>query len=100
MDQIKELRAILQDDGSWLVSVTKSFAPEHGGGHEVFTARVETRHFAINDNVNPHYAVDALKRMVTVLPAQPHNHLEAWTHHDDCPRCQEIKARHLAEQSA
>lgn len=68
MNQIIELRAILQPDGTWLCSVTKTFAPEYGGGYEVFTNRATNRLYQVDGAVNPHYACESLKSMITMLP--------------------------------
>lgn len=47
-------------DGYYVASVTKEFAPEHGGGTEVFMA--DRSHSEI------HYALEDLKGMVTLSP--------------------------------
>lgn len=57
----EEIRMILQPDGTYIVSVTKSFEPEYGGGHEVFTVR---------SGKGPHEALDTARSMVTVSPTR------------------------------
>lgn len=46
-------------NGSWLVTVTKEFAPEHGGGQQQFTERAG----------QVHHALDVARGMVTLHPA-------------------------------
>ena len=49
----------LNPDGTWHVAVLKEFAPEYGGGTQVFT---DTAYGSI------HNAVDTLRGMVTLSP--------------------------------
>lgn len=60
-NRITEVSLKLQADGSWLVEVTKEFAPEYGGGSQVFTA--DEKFYQI------HRALDVARGMVTVSPA-------------------------------
>jgi hypothetical protein len=60
-NRITEVKLTLQPDGSWLIEVKKEFAPEHGGGSQVFTA--DERYYQI------HRALDVAREMVTVSPA-------------------------------
>ncbi len=57
----------LQPDGTWIVTVTKEFAPEHGGGLQAFQERAGA----------PHHALDVLRGMVTWSPAQRTDFCEA-----------------------
>lgn len=61
MNRIIEVKLTLQSDDSWIVAVTKEFAPEHGGGTQVFLERA---------GKNPHYALDVARGMVTLSPAR------------------------------
>jgi len=60
MNRIIEVKLTLTSS-SWLVEVTKEFAPEHGGGTQVFTEY---------GGVEIHEALRQAARMVTFLPAQ------------------------------
>lgn len=62
MNRIIKGEVIMLEDGRWYAIVTKEFAPEHGGGTQQFnTGRGWT---------DIHFAIDDLKALVTVTPAQ------------------------------
>lgn len=52
----EEIRMTRQPDGTYIVAVTKSFKPEHGGGRQVF----------IEHAPSAHRALDVARGMVTV----------------------------------
>lgn len=63
-NQIVEVKLTLRKDlpkPRWLVEVTKEFAPEHGGGTQVFSEP---------GGLSVHFALDMARRMVTVSPGQ------------------------------
>jgi hypothetical protein len=60
MNRIVEVKLTLADGGEdWLVSITKEFAPEHGGGSQTFQEA---------GGWNLHRALDVARRMVTLTP--------------------------------
>lgn len=65
MNRIIKVCLILQHsgpmEGQWIVDVTKEFAPEHGGGTQIFQE---------NGGANVHRALDVARGMVTVHPGQ------------------------------
>lgn len=62
MNRIVEVKLEwIADQERWMVSVTKEFAPEHGGGSQVFSE---------NGGPEIHYALDVARRMVTLSPGQ------------------------------
>jgi len=65
MNRIVEVKLTLDDVFDWLVEVKKEFAPEHGGGSQVFSE------FAGPD---VHRALDVARAMVTLSPGQRTNH--------------------------
>lgn len=64
-NRIVEVRMLLVEvpgvTGNWAVSIRKQFAPENGGGEEIFTE-------AAGPNI--HAAVDKAREMVTMSPAR------------------------------
>lgn len=60
MNRIIEVKLSLTAEGGWLVAVTKEFAPENGGGQQVFTEAAGTMHRAL----------DVARGMVTWSPGQ------------------------------
>ncbi len=60
MNHIVEVRLSLVE-GRWIVSVTKEFAPEHGGGSTVLRE---------DGGTSVHHALDVARGMVTVSPAR------------------------------
>jgi hypothetical protein len=61
MNRIIEVKLSLMIGDHWLVSVTKEFAPENGGGSQVFREWAGT---------NVHRALEIAKGMVTMHPAR------------------------------
>lgn len=61
-NQIVEVRLTLnKETGKWAVAVTKEFAPDNGGGSQVFIE---------DGGVGVHYALDTARGMVTLSPGQ------------------------------
>lgn len=60
MNRITEVKLTLVGN-RWLVSITKEFAPEHGGGSQVFCE---------DGTCSIHHALDVARGMVTLSPAQ------------------------------
>jgi len=60
VNRIVQVKLTLTQAG-WLVEVTKEFAPENGGGSEVFREHGGTE---------IHHALDVARSMVTLTPAQ------------------------------
>lgn len=60
MNQIVKVELTLMKNGHWDVAVTKTFAPEYGGGQHTF-------HEAAG---GMHHALDVARGMVTLSPAQ------------------------------
>lgn len=60
MNRIVEVKLVLAQD-RWLVSVTKEFAPEHGGGFQTFTC---------DGGVQVHHAIRTAQAMVTLTPGE------------------------------
>ena len=56
---MKRIVIELLDNGSYQVSVTKTFAAEHGGGEQTFTEP---------GGFTPHRALDVARGMVTCSP--------------------------------
>ena len=62
INQIVEVKLVLnKETKSWVVSVTKEFAPEHGGGSQVFQE---------DGGGGVHRALDVARGMVTMHPAR------------------------------
>lgn len=61
MNRIVKVEINLADNGHFVVSVTKEFAPQYGGGTEVFQE---------DGGVNMHRALDVARGMVTFSPAR------------------------------
>jgi hypothetical protein len=59
-NKIVKVELNLLDNGHWTVAVTKTFAPDHGGGQQTFTENAGTQ---------IHRALDIAKEMVTFHPA-------------------------------
>lgn len=60
MNQIVKIELTLMDNGYWDVAVTKTFAPEYGGGQYTF-------HESAN---SMHHALDVARGMVTLSPTR------------------------------
>jgi hypothetical protein len=60
VNRIVEVKLTLQEDDSWIVAVTKEFAPEYGGGTQTFSER----------GGYVHHALDIARGMVTVSPGR------------------------------
>lgn len=65
MNRIIKVELSLTPDGRIQVDVTKEFAPENGGGTQVFT---ESTHPSARPNW--HGALDVARGMVTLTPAR------------------------------
>lgn len=60
-NRIVQVTLTLQADDAWSVEVLKEFAPEHGGGTQVFREP---------GSASIHRALDVAREMVTVSPGQ------------------------------
>ena len=60
MNRIVEVRLRLAGE-QWIVDVVKEFAPENGGGHQIFSE---------SGGGSVHRALDVAREMVTVSPAR------------------------------
>lgn len=60
MNRIVEVNLKLTD-GRWIVSVTKEFAPDHGGGFQSFTC---------DGGLQIHHALHTAQAMVTLTPGE------------------------------
>lgn len=64
MNQIERVVIDRRPDGSYIITVTKTFAPEYGGGSQNFTQ---------HGGNNLHRALDVARGMVTLSPGQRTN---------------------------
>jgi uncharacterized membrane protein len=60
MNRITEIKLTLQGESSWIIEVTKEFAPQYGGGSQVFTEY---------GGAEIHEALRRASYMVTFTPA-------------------------------